>query len=488
MEKASIQDIPHLFDLFIGGHWQPGTGGQTMLMIEPSTGTPIGTIACGTANDIDLAVCKARETFEQTWRKVAPAERGRMMTRLSRLILEHEDELTQLEARDTGKPVSQARRDIKAAARYFEYYAGACDKIHGEIIPYEPGYTVMVFREPLGVTGHILPWNYPAQQFGRTIGPSLAAGNTVVLKPAEDACLSILRMTQLSEQAGFPPGTINVVPGRGNGAGSALAGHAGIDFISFTGSPEVGTKIQELAAANHIGCTLELGGKSPQIIFDDADLDAALGCVVSGILQNTGQTCSASSRVLVQDGIFEEFQKGLVERFAEVSFGHHDRDLQCGPLISRKQRDRVAELTNAAIEDGVPVMFRVPEPANLPEGGFYFAPIIFGPIDRSAKIAREEVFGPVLVVLRFSDEADAVALANGTEYGLIAAVWSRDADRLTRVAREMRCGQVFMNNYGAGGGVELPFGGVKRSGHGREKGMEAIHEFTAVKTIVHRHG
>lgn len=488
MGMVATQSVPHLFDLHIGGRWQPASGGQRIQMLEPSTGQLIGTIACGTAGDVDLAVTAARHTFENTWRKIAPAERGRMMARLAQLIQAHEEELTAIEARDTGKPVSQARRDIKAASRYFEFYAGACDKVHGEIIPYEPGYTAMVLREPLGVTGHILPWNYPAQQFGRTLGPSLAAGNTIVLKPAEDACLSILRMTELSEEAGFPAGVINVVPGRGNGAGSALAGHSGIDFISFTGSPEVGTRVQELAAANHIGCTLELGGKSPQIIFEDADLDSALDCVVSGILQNTGQTCSASSRTLVQESILEAFTGRLIERFKKVSYGPHDQDLHCGPLISARQRDRVETLTSAAIDDGTPVLYQVEKQENLPENGFYFAPIIFGPVDRNSKIARDEVFGPVLAVMSFKDEADAVSLANSTDYGLIAAVWSKDADRLIRVAREMRCGQVFMNNYGAGGGVELPFGGVKRSGHGREKGMEAINEFSAAKTIVHKHG
>jgi aldehyde dehydrogenase (NAD+) len=485
---ATVENVPHLYDLFIDGCWQPASGGQRIVMIEPSTGNPIGSIACGTAGDIDMAVTAARAAFEHTWRKIAPAERGRMMGRLATLILENEDELTEIEARDTGKPLSQARRDIKAAARYFEFYAGACDKIHGEIVPYQPGYLAMVLREPLGVTGHILPWNYPAQQFGRTLGPSLAAGNTVVLKPAEEACLSILRKTQLSQEAGFPAGVINVVPGRGNGAGSALAGHAGINFISFTGSPEVGTKIQELAAANHVGCTLELGGKSPQVVFEDADIDAALDSVVTGILQNTGQTCSASSRALVHESILKDFTKGLIERFKKISYGHHETDRDCGPLISARQRNRVEDLTKAAMDDGVPVLFRVKDPDDLPAGGFYFAPIVFGPVDRDSKIARDEVFGPVLAVMSFKDEADAISLANGTDYGLIAAVWSRDADRLIRVAKEMRCGQVFMNNYGAGGGVELPFGGVKRSGHGREKGMEAINEFSAVKTIVHKHG
>jgi len=482
------QSTDTLFDLFVDGQWRPSFSGEQLIMTEPSTGQSIGNVACGTAADIDLAVNAARTAFETSWRATSPASRGRLLMKLSFLILDHEDELTELEARDTGKPTSQARRDIIATARYFEYYAGASDKIHGDMIPYEPGYTAMVLREPLGVTGHIIPWNYPAQQFARSLAPSLAAGNTIVLKPAEDACLSVLRMVELSQEVGFPKGVINVVPGRGNGAGSALAGHAGINYISFTGSPEVGTIVQQLAAANHIGCTLELGGKSPQIIFADADIDTALESVVGGILQNTGQTCSASSRVLVQDEFFPEFTQKLVARFKSVTFGPHDADCDCGPLVSRRHKERVEKLTKAAIDDGTPVLFRCDMPDNLPQDGHYFAPIIFGPVKRTAKIAMQEVFGPVLAVMSFTDEADAIALANGTEFGLVAAVWSKDADRLMRVAKHMHCGQVFMNNFGAGGGVELPFGGVKRSGHGREKGLEAIREFTASKTIIHKHG
>jgi len=478
----------HAYDLFINGEWMPSCTGQTLDMIEPSTGNTIGTIACGTASDIDAAVTAARGAFEKTWRKIAPVEKGRMLARLGQLILQHEEALTKIEASDTGKPTSQANRDIKAAARYFEYYSGACDKLHGEIIPYEAGYTAMLMREPLGVTGHILPWNYPAQQFGRSVGPSLAAGNTIVLKPAEDACLSILYMAKLSQEAGFPPGVINVVPGRGNGAGSALAGHAGIDFISFTGSPEVGARVQELAAANYIGCTLELGGKSPQILFEDADLESALDCVVTGILQNTGQTCSASSRTLVQSSIMDTFVTGLLKRFNKVRFGHHELDLDCGPLITEKQLERVKSLTQESIDDGTPILFQSEMPSSVPEGGFYFSPIVFGPVGKNDKIAHREIFGPVLCIIPFEDEQEAIEIANGTEFGLIAAVWTRDADRLTRVSKEMRCGQVFMNNFGAGGGVELPFGGVKRSGHGREKGLEALFEFTMTKTLVHKHG
>lgn len=488
MDPNSSQTLPHLHDLFIGGTWVPATANRRLLMIAPSTGAPLGTIACATPGDVDKAVSSARHAYEKDWSRIAPAERGRMLYRLSRLIEENQDELIGIEAADTGKPMSQARGDVRAAARYFEFYAGACDKLHGEIIPFEPGQTAMVLREPLGVTGHILPWNYPAQQFGRTLGPSLAAGNTVVLKPAEEACLSILRMTELSQQAGFPPGVINVVPGHGNGAGSALAGHADIDFISFTGSPEVGTRVQELAAANHIGCTLELGGKSPQILFHDCDLDAALDSVVRGILQNAGQTCSASSRTLVQSSIMETFCARLVARFEAITIGPHEQDCDCGPLISARQRDLVRKITRDARQDGLPILFEARLPDDLPPGGYYFPPIVFGPLRQNSKIAREEVFGPVLAVIGFDDEAEAISLANATAYGLIAAVWSQNADRLMRVARALKCGQVFMNSFASGGGVELPFGGVKRSGHGREKGMEAVKEFSVVKTIVHKHG
>lgn len=477
-----------LYGLYINGVWGPSVSEQVITMVEPSTGRTLGTVACGTANDIDRAVLAARRAFDGVWQGVSPVDRGRLLSRLGQAILDHRDELTLIEARDTGKPLSQARKDILAAARYFEFYGGACDKYHGDQIPYEPGYFVTVIREPLGVTGHILPWNYPAQMFGRTLGPSLAAGNTVVLKPAEDACLSILRMTELAQDVGFPAGVINVVPGLGNGAGSSLAGHAGIDFISFTGSPEVGTRVQELAAANQIGCTLELGGKSPQILFEDADLDAALDCVVGAIVQNSGQTCSAASRTLVQASIYDRFVPRLVERFRKICMGGHEQDLDCGPLISARQRRRVAELTEAAIQDGVPVLARAMQAEDLPEGGFYFDPILFGPVPRDSNLARKEVFGPVLAVIPFADEAEALSIANETDYGLIAGVWTRDGARQWRMARSLKCGQVFINNYGAGGGVELPFGGVKKSGHGREKGMEAIHEYCSVKTVVIRHG
>jgi len=476
-----------LYALLIDGQWVPSITNQTMPVCNPSTGETIGTISCGSANDVDRAVNAARNAFNGSWKDISPSARGRLLYRLSQAIGDHAEELSQIEARDTGKPISQARRDIRCAARYFEFYAGAADKFHGETIPYEPGYFVAVLREPLGVTGHILPWNYPAQMFGRTLGPSLAVGNTVVLKPAEDACLSILRMSELAQQVGFPPGVINVVPGIGQGAGSSLAGHAGIDLLSFTGSPEVGTLVQELAAANHIGCVLELGGKSPQIIFADADLDAALECVIHSILQNSGQTCSAASRILIEEAIYAQFSARLAQRFAQVRVGSAEQDLDCGPLISARQRKRVSQFVEDALQEGLPVLARGQYGAEIPEGGFYVEPIVFSPISPENKIAMTEVFGPVLVGSTFKDEAEAIRLANGTDYGLVAGVWTRDGARQIRMAKALECGQVFLNNYGAGGGVELPFGGVKKSGYGREKGMEAMQHYCRVKTIVLKH-
>lgn len=404
------------------------------------------------------------------------------MIRLSERILDHVEDLAQLETRDNGKPITQSRADIKVTARYFEYYGGAADKVHGEILPFQKGYNVEVHREPHGVTGHIIFWNYPAQMFGRSIAPALAMGNATVLKPAEDACLTALAIANLAQEVGFPPGALNIVTGRGNVAGQALADYKGVDFLSFTGSPEVGQIIQRSAAANFIGCTLELGGKSPQIVFEDADLDAALPVLVNAVIQNGGQTCSAGSRVLIQRGIFDKVGAALKERFESVQAEASDHDeAELGLLISARQKKRVE---GYIAEADAPLMARGTVKAGAPENGFYVAPAIFGPCDPQSRIAQEEVFGPVLCVIPFEDEA--VSIANGTEYGLAASVWTRDGGRQQRVAKAMRCGQVY--GYGAGGGVELPFGGIRKSGHGREKGFAALHEFSTIKAIVSHHG
>lgn len=475
--------------VFIGNAWVEPASGRRLAVESPADGLPFAEIADGGAADIDRAVRAARAAFDGgEWGRLPALERGRLLGRLAALVLRDFEGLAALEARDTGKPMAQARADITAAARYFEFYAGAADKLHGEAIPTVPGVLAVAERVPLGVTGHIIPWNYPAQMVGRSLGGSLAAGNAVVLKPAEDACLSALRIAELTREAGFPAGAVGVVPGRGETAGAALAAHPGIDFLSFTGSPEVGAMVQTAAARNHVGCTLELGGKSPQVVFADADLDAAMPVILNAIVQNAGQTCSAGARLLVEASALSAVTERLAAAFPGLVAGTPAMDRTLGPLISRRQKARVEGYIARAEADGVPVIARGAVADGVPAGGHWVAPHAFGPVPRDHALAQEEVFGPVLAVLSFADEEDAVALANGTAYGLVAGVWTRDGSRALRVARRIRAGQVFVNCYGAGGGVEFPFGGMKQSGHGREKGFEALRHFTTLRTMVIRHG
>jgi aldehyde dehydrogenase (NAD+) len=474
--------------IYIDGQWRASASNESIDMICPSDGRVIGAIARGNRKDIDAAVAAARVAFEGVWSRTTATERGRLLTELGRAILANKEELAEIEAADTGKPMKLARSDIAAAARYFEYYGGAADKLHGDTIPFLDGYQVMIVREPRGVTGHIIPWNYPAQMYGRTLAAALAAGNTTVLKPAEEACLSLVRMTQLAAEVGFPAGVINLVPGYGEEAGAALSKHPGIDFLSFTGSTEVGTLIQRAAADNHVPCVLELGGKSPQIVFEDADVSKALPSVIAAIIQNAGQTCSAGSRVLVQRSIYEEFAVALANRMNAVRVGGHVADLDCGPVISQVQRERVAGFLERAGRDGIPVLAEGKIDEAAAKDGFFVKPTLLGPVPLDHELAQDEVFGPVLAMIPFDDEADAVRIANGTDYGLIAGIWSESGSRQMRVAKRLRVGQVYINGYGAGGGIELPFGGFKRSGHGREKGFEALREYTVAKTIVINHG
>ncbi|MEY3660446.1 MAG: hypothetical protein RLZZ169_1271 [Pseudomonadota bacterium] len=415
-------------------------------------------------------------------------ERGRILCRIAEAVLVHEDELARLEARDTGKPMTTARNDIKVLARYFEFYGSAADKVHGEVIPFLNGHQVSLIREPLGVTAHIIPWNYPAQMMGRTVAPALAMGNAIVLKPAEDTSLSAIRFAEIATEAGLPPGTLNIVTGLGEEVGAALAAHPGINFISFTGSNEVGTLVQQAAAKNAVKCVLELGGKSPQIVFADVDVARAVPIIVRAIVQNAGQTCTAGSRLLVQRSIYDSFTRQVAEAFSKVRAGTPDMDLDCGPVMNPAQHKRVQRYIDQARSAGIAVLAEGAIADAAPKTGYFVKPTLFGPVPRDAALAREEVFGPVLAAMPFEDEADAIALANGTDYGLLAAVWTENAGRLQRVAKAVHAGQVFMNCYGAGGGVELPFGGTKRSGHGREKGLLALEEVSTTKTLVHYHG
>lgn len=464
--------------------WVGAVGGRCIDVTDPCTGAVFTQISRGETADVDLAVHAARAALDGEWGRMTATQRGRILHRLGQLIVDNAEELAWIEARDTGKPISVARADAKAVARYFEFYGGAADKVHGQTIPYLDGYNVSVVRVPLGVTAHIIPWNYPAQMMGRTLAPALAMGNAAVVKPAEDACLSAIKLAELAMAAGLPPGALNIVTGYGVEAGAALTSHPDIDFATFTGSPEVGALVQRATANNNVRCALELGGKSPQIVFDDADLDKAVPIIAKAIVQNAGQTCSAGSRLLVQQGIYDRFVGRVAEAFAAVKVGTPEMDLDCGPLINERQFQRVQSFVQEAAATDVPQISQGRLAPGLPAGGFFMPPVLLGPVPRDHRLALREIFGPVLVVMPFSDENDAVQLANATDYGLVAGVWTENGSRQMRVSQRLRSGQVFINCYGAGGGVELPFGGVKRSGYGREKGMIALEEMSAVKTIV----
>ncbi|KAF1019713.1 MAG: putative aldehyde dehydrogenase AldA [Paracidovorax wautersii] len=424
---------------FIANAKIPSASGRTLPVIDPSDGQAYDEIQRSNAADLDEAVAAAQQCQFATWQKLGAAERGRLLQRLAQKVTEHAEELAAIEQRDCGKPTRQARADAHALALYFEFYAGAADKLHGETIPYQSGYSVLTWREPHGVTGHVVPWNYPMQIFGRSVA-------------------------------------------------AALARHPGIDHISFTGSPNVGTLIQQAAAERHCPVTLELGGKSPQIVFADADLDAAILAIVNAIVQNSGQTCSAGSRLLVERAIYEPLLDRLGAAFAALRVGPARLDLDVGPLIRASQQQRVWDFLSAAQVAGIPMVAQGQIVDEAPETGFYQAPTLLRDVPPEHRLAREEVFGPVLAAMAFDDEAHAVALANGTDFGLVAGVWTRDGGRQLRMARQLQSGQVFINNYGAAGGVELPFGGVKSSGHGREKGFEALYGFTTLKTVAIHHG
>ncbi len=477
------------FRQIIGGKAVDAVSGLRIDVAAPSDGQVFASIPASGQADVDLAVASARSAFEDgPWSKMPAVERGRCLTRLFQSVEKHGAELAALESRDTGKPVRQGKADVAATMRYYEFYGGAADKIHGATIPFLDGYTALTLREPHGVVAGIIPWNYPLQILARVAGAALAMGNTLVVKPAEDASLTTIRMAELALEAGIPEGVFNVITGYGREAGALLSGHPDVDYVTFTGSPVTGTAIQQAAAVHNRGVTMELGGKSPQLVFADADLEKAVPVLVNAIIQNGGQTCSAGSRVLVERPVYDEVAKALAERFSKLVAGPHDADLDLGALINPRQQARVAGMVADAEKAGIPVLARGSVDKAAPASGYYFAPALFGSVDPAATIAQEEVFGPVLTLFAFDSEDEAVRLANGTEFGLVAGIWTRDGARQHRLAKRVRSGQVFVNGYGAGGGIELPFGGFKRSGHGREKGFEALYDMSATKTVVFNHG
>ena len=473
--------------LFIAGRWQAAAGGGTLPLTNPSDGSLLAQIARGQAADVDAAVAAAQAALDGAWGALTATERGRLLLKMSALVLAQADELARLEALDVGKPLRQGRADAVALARYLEFYGGAADKVHGETLPFANGYTAFTLREPHGVTAHIVPWNYPMQIIGRSVGAALAMGNACVLKPAEEACLTALAFARIAQAAGLPAGALNVVPGLGEEAGAALSAHPGVRHISFTGSVAVGALIQAAAAKNAVPVTLELGGKSPQLVFADADLDAALPFLVNAGIQNAGQTCSAASRILVQRKVFDTVVQRMAERYRALRVGPALDDPDVGPVISSRQQEIVEGYLALVRDSGLHIAAQAPLPPGLPSGGCWVRPTLVADVNPAHRLAQEEIFGPVQALIPFDDEAEALAIANGTPYGLVAGVWTRDGSRALRLARRLQCGQVFVNNYGAGGGIELPFGGVKHSGHGREKGFEALYGFSSLKTVAIKH-
>ncbi len=457
-------------------------GPEALDVLDPGTGELLDRTVRGTAGHIDAAVAAARAA-SYAWRRTPTGERSRILRRIGDLIRRNREALSLLESRDTGKPLTQARADTDVAARYFEYYANTMEAFFGHSHPANGDFIAYSRHEPFGVTGHIIPWNYPLQIGCRTIAPAIAMGNCAVVKPAEEAPLSVIKLAQLALEAGLPAGVLNVVPGLGAEAGAALAAHPGIDHLSFTGSVPVGSMVAKAAADNVIPVALELGGKSPNIVFPDADLDAAIPVIVKSIIQNAGQTCSAGSRLLVHEHVRDATVARVGEVLAGLTIGVGLDDPDLGPIISAQQLGRVTEMVDRATASGA-AQVGGPGALEIPGRGFFFPPTLLTDVDPADEIAREEVFGPVAAAMTFTSVEEALALANGTEYGLIAAVWTKDLDVAHTMAEEIRAGQVYLNTYGAGGGVEYPFGGFKKSGYGREKGFEALGEFCQTKSVV----
>ena len=471
--------------LIIGGECVPSAGGGVFEVPDPSTGAVLARVASATREDVDRAVQVAAETLEsREWGGIVPAERARILYRIAQRLREQAEALAELESRDTGKPLRQGRADVQVAARYFEFYAGAADKIMGNTIPLGPGYIDFTVREPIGVSAQIVPWNYPIQIGSRGVAPALAAGCTVVLKPSSEAPMTALRLGEIALECGLPSGALNVVPGTGAEAGTALAGHPGIGQLTFTGSVEVGVQVAKTAAENVVPVVMELGGKSPNVVFADADLDLVLPGVANAIFQNAGQTCSAGSRLLVERPVHDALVELLVRHTQKMHLGPGVEDPDMGPIISRRQLEQIEAYIGLAKEEGGEVVAggRRPQDSRL-RGGYFLEPTLLDRMSNEMRAAQEEIFGPVLSIISFDGLDEAVAIANRSPYGLLAGVWTRDINQALAFAARVKSGQVYVNAYGAGGGVELPFGGYKKSGYGREKGLEALASYTQVKNV-----
>ena len=469
--------------LFVANEWTPGRGGETFDVLNPSTEDVIATVARGTVEDVDDAVGAARKAFGGPWRRLKPQDRARLLYGVARSLEAKIDEFAELETLDTGKPLQHARSEVSGCVAYFDYYAGVADKIHGETIPLGPDYLNYTVREPLGVTAHIVPWNMPLSMVCRSLAPALAAGNTAVVKPAEQTPLTALKFAEVFLELGFPDGVYNVVTGFGEEAGRALSEHGGIGSITFTGSVDTGRAVLRAAAEHVKPVVLELGGKSPQIVFADTDLDLAVDEVAKGIYSNAGQYCDAGSRLLIDESIRDPFLERMVDRSRAIKLGAGIERPDMGPLVSAEHFERVLGYIDAGQREGARML--TGGRAGGFEKGYFVSPTIFDGVHSEMRIAREEIFGPVLSVLPFSTEQEAAEIANRSDYGLAAGIFTRDIDRALRLADEIEAGYVMINEYFSGG-VGSPFGGFKQSGFGREKGLVALENYTQVKNVVIR--
>jgi aldehyde dehydrogenase (NAD+) len=484
-EILARSQLPSELTALVDGRFLPAAAGADVFDVEdPATGVVIARVTETPPDQVAEAVRSAHEAYVAWWR-LDPPERGRRMAAVAAAIRAEADLLAHLETIDSGKPLSQARADIGGSARYFEYYAGLADKIQGETLPQPPGTFAYTVREPLGVIAHITPWNAPLTQLARGVAPSLAAGNAVVAKPSELTPLTTVFTARLMVEAGLPAGLCNVVLGQGSTTGAALVEHELVRHITFTGSVATGRTVGAVAARRIIGVNLELGGKSPTIVCADADLEAAARAGALAVVRNSGQSCFATTRLLVDRRVRGEFVGLLSRRMAGLSVGHGLDEPDVGPLISHGQLQRVMGYVDSARSSGAEVVTGGDrtEPAGLPGGGHFVTPTLLDGVRNDMPVAREEIFGPVQSVLEFESLEEAVAIANDTEYGLSAGVFTRAVATAHRVAAELQAGQVQVNRYTAAG-VEVPFGGYKNSGLGREKGIEAVHHYTQVKAVI----
>ena len=470
--------------MLINGEWIGDDSNEWLPVFNPSNGELIAEIVKGQKEHVDEAVHAAQVAFESDeWKKVKPYERGQLLVRLAAHIRNNAEQWSKWECEDVGKPISQAKADVEAAARYFEFYGGAADKVMGDTIPIEEGILNATVLEPVGVTAHIVPWNYPLQITARSVAAAIATGNAVIVKSAEDTPLTTHAIADWFAESELPKGIFQHITGLGADVGGPLAGHAGIHHITFTGSVNTGISVMKAAADNVVPVTLELGGKSPNIVFADANEELALEGVVRAIIQNAGQTCSAGSRLLIEEKYKEHFLHELTAKFNELTIGPGVDDKEIGPILNKKQFDQIMNKIQEVKSAGKIIAGGETVTISGSEGGYYIQPTIIDGLDNTHALAKEEIFGPVLTVFTFETIEEAIELANSTDYGLVAGIWTRNIDVAHYVASKVKSGQVFINNYGAAGGVQMPFGGYKKSGIGREKGFIALRNYTQVKNI-----